>query len=160
MKKYITEIKWGCIFILALLLWMGFEKMMGWHDVNIDQHAMMTNFFAIPAIVIYILALLDKRKRDYGGVMSWKQGFVTGLIITVVIAILSPLAQFIIHNIISPDYFENIREYTVTMGEMTQENADAYFSMSSYITQSVIGALAMGVLTSAVVAAFTRKNPE
>ena len=50
MKKYMTEIKWGLIFVVAALVWMMFEKAMGWHGKNISSHAMMTNIFAIVAI--------------------------------------------------------------------------------------------------------------
>ncbi len=51
----------------------------------------MTNFFAIIAIAVYVFALLDKRKRDFGGRMTWIQGFVSGVIISIIVALLSPL---------------------------------------------------------------------
>ena len=63
MSKFRIEIKWAIIFALATLLWMAFEKSMGWHDVLIEKHAIYTNFFAIIAIAVYVLALLDKRLR-------------------------------------------------------------------------------------------------
>ena len=75
MKKYTTEIKWGLIFTIVALLWMVFERLMGWHGGNIARHATLTNLFAIPAIIIYVLALLDKRNNDLGGIMTWGQGF-------------------------------------------------------------------------------------
>lgn len=158
MKQYYTEIKWGFVFTGVALLWMVFEKLMGWHSSNISSHATMTNLFAIPAIAIYILALLDKRKTDYSGTMSWKQGVVSGLIVTVVIALLSPLAQLITHTIISPEYFPNITKHTAETSQFTQEEAAAYFNLKNYILQSIIGALIMGVATSAVIAILTRKK--
>ncbi len=39
MKKYATEIKWGLIFTIVALLWMVFERLMGWHGENIAQHS-------------------------------------------------------------------------------------------------------------------------
>lgn len=158
MKKYTTEIKWGLIFTIVALLWMVFERLMGWHGENIDQHATMTNLFAIPAIIIYVLALLDKRKRDYGGIMTWTQGFISGLIITVVVVILSPLAQYLTHTVITPEYFPNVIEYAVNSGSSTREEAEAYFTLNNYMLQSAIGGLIMGVVTSAIVAIFTKKK--
>lgn len=158
MKKYTTEIKWGLIFTAVALLWMVFERAMGWHGENIDQHVTMTNLFAIPAIIIYVLALLDKRKNDLGGIMTWGQGFTSGLIVTLVVVILSPLAQYLTHTIISPEYFANVIEYAVDSGNMTREEAEAYFSLNNYIMQSAIGGLIMGIVTSAVVAFFVKKN--
>ena len=63
MKKFALEIKWGVIFTIVLLLWMVMEKLLGWHGKHIDKHAIYTNFFAILAILIYVLALLEKRKN-------------------------------------------------------------------------------------------------
>ncbi len=158
MKKFSIEIKWGIIFAVFTLLWMAMERALGWHDVHIDKHAIYTNLFAIPAIILTALTLLDKRKNYFNGKMTWKQGFYTGLGLTVVIALLSPLSMWITNALITPHYFDNVIAYSVEQGKLTQEAAEKYFSMSSYIIQSVIGATVMGVLTSAVVAFFTKKK--
>ena len=158
MNKFSTEIKWGVIFALSTLAWAGFEKAMGWHDTHIGKHAIYTNFFALIAILIFVLALRDKRKKDYGGKMTWKQGFVSGIIISIVVAILSPLSQYIISTYIAPEYFPNIIKYVVGSGKMSQEAASSYFSLKSYMLQSAFGALTMGVVTSAIVAFFLKKQ--
>jgi len=158
MKKFSIEIKWGVIFFVATLLWMVLERIAGLHSTNIARHAIFTNLFAIVAIVIYVLALLDKRKSFYQGKMSWKEGFISGLIIAVVVAILSPLGQLITHYLITPDYLNNAIQYAVSEGKLTQDAAEAYFSIKSYIIQSVMGALFMGAVTSAIVAFFVKKS--
>lgn len=160
MGKLKTELKWGLIFIAVLMSWMIFEKLMGWHGENIESHATMTNFFALIAVVVYVIAFLDKRKNDYGGYMTWTQGFMTGFYITIVVAVLSPLAQWIIHGLISPEYFENIIDYSVQTGKMSRSEAEGYFNLTSYMIQGSLGALMMGVVTSAIVAAFTMKKPK
>lgn len=156
MNKYSIEIKWGVIFMLLSLLWMVFERVMGWHDVHIDKHALYTNIFAIPAVLVYILALRQKKQACYAGKMSWLEGFLCGLGITIVVMILAPLSQFVILNYITPHYFTHAIDYAVQQGYSTPEEAAAYFSMKSYIIQSVLGALMMGVVTSAIVAFFMR----
>ncbi len=60
------------------------ERIPGLLDVHLDKHAIFTNLVAIPAIAIYVIALLDKRKTDYGGYMTYKQGFISGIIITLI----------------------------------------------------------------------------
>lgn len=158
MKNIKIEIKWALIFTLSMLAWMFFEKSMGWHDEKIADHATYTNFFAIPAILVYVLALLDKKKNFYSGVMSYKQGVISGLIITVIVTVLSPLAQYITSTVITPDYFPNVIEYAVSSGKMTQADAEAYFNINSYMIQSVIGALVMGLVTSLIVAIFVKSK--
>lgn len=158
MKKYSTEIKWGFIFTGVMLLWMVIERLMGWHSHNIDQHVYMTNLFAIPAIAVYVFALIDKREHDYLGSMTWMQGFKCGVYITLVATILSPLAQLIIHTIITPDFFQNMIDHSVATGSVSREHALATFNLPTYMFQGVVGTLVMGIVTSAIVALFTKKR--
>jgi hypothetical protein len=158
MKKIGIEIKWGILFAVIQLLWMLGERLAGLHDENIEYHAKITNLFALVAIAVYVVALLDKRKNSYQGKMTWKQGFFAGLIITAVVTVLTPLTQYITSAIISPGHFENMIAYTVETEKMTQEAAEAYFNMKSYMIQSIIFAPVIGIVTSAIVAVFTRKK--
>ncbi|SEG32207.1 DUF4199 domain-containing protein [Algoriphagus boritolerans] len=158
MKGRKIEIKWGVLFILVGLIWMVFEKTMGWHDVHIDKHATYSMFIAPIAIAIYVFALLDKKRNYYGGKMTFKQGFVSGLFITLVVVILSPLSQYITSTYITPGYFNKVIEYSVSSGKMEQQAAEDYFNLHNYMIQAVTGAAIMGVLTSALVAIFVRSK--
>lgn len=158
MKNVRIEIKWGVLFILVGLIWMVFEKAMGWHDVHIDQHATYSMFIAPIAIAIYVFALLDKKRNFYGGRMSYMQGLVSGLIVTGVVVILSPLSQYITSTYITPEYFNNVIAYSVSSRQMEQQAAEEYFNLKSYIIQSTIFAAVMGLITSAVVAIFVRSK--
>lgn len=134
------------------------EKSLGWQDALLEKHATYTLFYAPIAIAIYVFALLDKKRNFYQGRMNYLQGFISGLIITLVVVILTPLSQYISHEYISPEYFPNIIKLSVESGQMTQEEAEGHFTLMSYIHQSLIFAAFMGVITSAVVAIFTRSK--
>jgi uncharacterized membrane protein YvlD (DUF360 family) len=95
---------------------------------------------------------------DYNGKMTWKQGFISGIILSVIIAIISPLTQYITSTVITPDYFTNVIKFVVDSGKMGQEAAEGYFNLKSYVLQSIFGALTMGIVTSAVVAFFVKKQ--
>ncbi len=157
MKRAI-EVKWGLIFVTVALLWMVLERMAGLHGPRIEQHATWTNLFAIPAIAVYVLALRDKRERDLGGTMTFGQGFVSGLIITAVVAGLAPLSQWLTHTVVTPDYFANAIAAAERLGMSSTSAAEAYFNLSNYIRLGVVGGLAMGVVTSVVVAFLVRKS--
>lgn len=158
MKKFAIEIKWAILFVVVQLIWMVSERIAGLHDENISKHAIATNFFAFVAIAVYVVALLDKRKNDFNGKMTWIQGFISGLIITLGVTILTPLTQYLTVEVITPHYFDNMIRYAVENGLQTQEEAEGYFNVRSYMIQSVMTAPIMGLATSAIIAIFTRKK--
>ena len=157
MNKVSIEFKWALIFTVVALLWMVLEKVTGLHDEYIDYHMYLTNLFAIPAIWMMVLALKDKKKNFYNGQMSYKQGLISGIILSVFIALLSPLSQWITSNVITPDYFDNAISRSVELGYFdTVAEAEANFNFRNYVVQGVIGALVMGILTTAVAMIFIR----
>jgi hypothetical protein len=151
------EIKWAIIFSIAGLLWMVLEKVSGLHDVYIDYHVYLTNLFAIPAITIMVLALKEKKSVFYNGKMTYKQGLISGLILSIIIAIISPLTQYITTYFITPDYFPNVIKRSVELEYYsTITEAQAYFNYENYAIQGAIGALVMGILTTAIAMLFLR----
>lgn len=160
MQQYRIEIKWALIFVGMTFLWMIGERLVGLHDELIAHHPTWTNLIAIPAIMIYVLALRDKRDNFHQGIMSWGQGFKAGAIMTVIIALLSPLSQYITSTLITPNYFANAIEYSVSSGATTQEEAEAFFNLKSYLIMAPIGALVMGLVTSAIVAIFVKRKAD
>lgn len=153
------EIMWAVYFIVVALLWMIFEKAMGWHDVHIADHAVYTNFFSIVAILVVVLYMKAK-KQQLGNENNYKNLLLGGIGVSIFIAILSPISQFIIHEFITPEYFTNIINYSVENGILTQEEAESNFNFSTYIIQSSFVGLVMGIVTSAIVAIFFRKSNE
>lgn len=156
LQKYKIEIKWALIFFGFTLLWSLLERLFGLHDTHIDKHPIVTNFFAIPAITIYVLALRDKKKSFYNGSITYSQAFISGVIMTVIITVLNPLTQWIISNVITPDYFKNAVDFSVDSGKTTMEEAKAFFNYKSYALLGTVWVLVMGIITSAIVSLFIR----
>ncbi len=158
MKDLKIEIKWAVIFTLTTLAWMFIEKSLGWHDEKIAEHYYLSNIFAVVAIAVYVFALRDKKINFYKSQMNYKEGFISGVILTLFVTLLSPLAQYVTSEFITPEYFNNIIVYSVQEGKMTQEEAKAYFNTKSYMIQATIGAFVMGLITSVVVAFFVKSK--
>src|SRR5690554_1926952 len=157
MKSIKIEVKWAILFSIMGLLWMVLEKVSGLHGEYLDYHLYLTNLFAIPAIIVMVMALKDKKKNFYNGQMSYKQGLISGIILSVFIAALSPLTQWITSYVITPEYFPNVIKRSVEVGYYaTTEEAEAYFNYPNYAKQSAIGALIMGVVTVAITMIFIR----
>lgn len=161
MKNLKLELKWAIIFTLMTLAWMVLEKVSGLHGKYIDYHLYLTNLYAIPAIIVMVMALKDKKKNFYDGRMTYMQGLISGVIISVIIAILSPGTQWIISYVITPEYFPNVIQRSVEIGYFnTTAEAEAQFNYANYAKQSTIAALVMGVLTTAIAMIFIRTKGE
>jgi len=153
MKKFAIEIKWGIRYFFAFLVWVYVEKMSGYYNEKINDYFLYSMLFTFIAIFIYVMSINDKKKNYFHNNMDWKQGSVTGIFMTIVIAILMPLCQIIIHKGMAPEFFPNMIENSVSKGTK-MEDAKAYFNLSSYIFQSVFSVLSFGVVISAIVAYF------
>lgn len=158
MQNRTTEIKWAVIFIAVSILWMWGEKLAGLHGPRIAEHEKYSMFFILPAVAIYVMGLHNKRIKDYGGYMTWKQGFVAGFFITLFVTVVTPLTQWFTLNVISPEYFPNVINYSVAKGELTQEQAADHFSLKNYILLSTGFSFVMGILTSAFVALLVKRT--
>lgn len=162
MKNFSIEIKWTLRFILLVLAWAIGEKFMGLHDQHIDQYALYTNLFGIPALVFYFLAIAEKKKYFFNNQMTWTQGFVSGVVLSFFIAILMPIAQLVIYKSITPHFFETIIEYKTKSPSLKHhiavEDAQAYFNLKSFMIQSVFSALSMGTISGAIASLFLKSK--
>lgn len=159
MKNIKIEIKWAVFFAIMTLSWMLLEKLSGLHGKHIDYHLYLTNLFAVPAIWFMVLELKDKKKNFYNGRMTYMQGLVSGIILSLIIAVLSPLTQWIISYVITPEYFPNVIKRSVELGYYkTTAEAQAHFNYKSYAISSTIFAFVFGVVTTAVVMLFLCKK--
>ena len=158
MRNLKIEFKWAIIFTITTLAWMFLEQTLGWHDEKIADHYWLSMLYMPVAIFLYILALREKRRRFYNKQLTWRQGFLSGFVVSVFATALSPLAQNLTHYYITPEYFPNIIEYSVTNELMTLGAANEYFNITNYIMQSAIGVLIGGLMLLAIAAFILRRK--
>ena len=156
--RYRTELKWALIFAVMYLAWMLAERLAGFHGSRLAQQPFVGALVLVPSIAVYTLALLDKRKTWYGGRMSYRQSFVSGCVLTVLIVAFSPINQALTYGVISPDFFSNAIEYTTAHRILSREQAMHQFSLGNYIVISIVAGLNTGVVFSAVISGFTRSK--
>ena len=138
------------------LVWTLLEKTLGWHDESIADHWWLTLFFFPFAIIMYVLAMQETKRRIYNGIISWQQYFISGLLIALFVALLSPLAQYITHGFITPEYFETVKNYSITNDLMKIEEANELFHIDNYKWKAAIGEFLSGAITAIIVAIFLR----
>ena len=156
MKKFKIEFKWAVIMSIIFLAWMTLEKQLGFHDEKIKWQIAFTMLIILPNFLLYYLALSDKKKNYYNGEMNWRQGFISGVVLSFIVVFFSPITQFITHEFISPNYFDKLIAYSIESKKLTLEEAQKYFNLTAYIWQSISGGLSFGVVIGAIVAYILR----
>ncbi len=151
MKKFAVEIKWGIRYAFLWILWLFIEKNSGYYEAKISDYTLYSMLFIVVTLFVYYVAIKEKKKDFFKNEMSWKQGCVTGIFLTIVMAILTPFCQIIFHKAIAPEFFPNMIEYSVSKGN-SREIAENYFNLSSFIIQNVFSTLSLGVVISAIMA--------
>ena len=78
-------------------------------------------------------------------------------ILSIIISLISPLTQWITSYVITPAYFANVILRSVELGYyQTIADAQANFNYKNYAMQGMVGALVMGMLTTAIAMIFLR----
>ena len=156
MEKFGIEIKRAAIITLALCAWGLIEKKMGLHsDFSNIIISLLLQYLLI--ILLLFIAFIDKKKNFYNNQWTFKQAFKFGLFLTGLLTILNPLAQYILYESISPDYFENIIEYQLAKGRSTREELLSIHNIDLKIREGVTNTLSIGVIFTAMFA-FILKN--
>lgn len=156
MEKFGIEIKWAALITLSLCGWNYVEKMMGWHDdFSMVIASILIQFLIL--IVLMFFAFIDKKRNAFANQWTFMQAFKFGLFLTGLLTIFSPLAQYIIYQSISPDYFSNIIEYQLAKGKYTKESLLEIHNIDLKIREGVTNTLSIGVIFTALFA-FVLKN--
>ena len=158
MNKIKIELKWAFIFTIFTLVWWLLEKTLGWHDEKIANHFWLTLLFFPFVVFMYVLAIREKRRRHYSKRITWKQAFLSGLLLSIFAAALSPISQYITHNYITPEFFVNVKESSITNNLMSIEAANEYFNLNGYMYRSIIACIVGGSLVSALVGFLLRRK--
>lgn len=158
MNSIKIELKWAFLFTIMSVAWLFLEKVVGLHGEHIDKHPIYTNLFAIPAILFYVLALKEKKKKHYKSKFTYMNGVISGFILTLIITLLAPLGTYISVELISPEFFENAIKASVEMEYYTQEEAVDFFNTHNYMLQSLMFAPVFGIITTLIVSIFVRSK--
>lgn len=152
------EIKWGLIFSFVSLLWITIGYLFGFQTKYPTMHVVFSMLFAIPAILMMYLGIAEKRRVN-GDKISFKQAFITGLGISIVVALLTPVVQYIFHKFINPGFFERMIEVAIAGGQSLQQ-AEATFNLKMYAFGGAIFGLIIGAITSLILAAILRSKED
>jgi uncharacterized membrane protein len=156
MKKNTLEIKWAFVLTLTQLLWIACEKQAGLYTVHIEDYPIYTNLFFFPALVVYLLALHDFRKKQGNETLSYKQGLFTGLRIMYISTMLSPIT--ITFRFIFFDLLSNLNSFFFDKTGVLPVDSGSNSSFLWILITGFIATPVIGFILSAIIPLFFREK--
>jgi len=157
MEKFKIEFKWASVFTAINLIWIYVEKHLGLHDEHIDYHSIVSLVMLLPFSFCIFMSLKQKREEYYKGEMTWQKAFFSGALLSLLVAGLSPGPIYVMTQYISPDFFEIAQNASAERG-VSAELTKQLFNLNTYISQAIMFYLAFGVMISAVVGLFVKRQ--
>uniref|UniRef100_UPI00404980E0 DUF4199 domain-containing protein n=2 Tax=Flavobacterium sp. TaxID=239 RepID=UPI00404980E0 len=158
MKQFSIEFRWAFTYLLAQTLWIMLEKTLGFHQEKIQYQPVFSMLFIFVLILIYTLAIREKKAKVYQGNMTWREGFVSGLMLTLIMALFTTMTEYTKHNVISPYFLDNMKALILKEGKMSVENANEFFSFSNTLSQSIFYVISVGVVITSIVSLIVRSK--
>lgn len=137
------------------MLFLSFEKAMGWHDEHIQYHIVYSLLIIFPQALLFYFALIEKKKKYYQGKITWQQAFLSGGVLSLLIAGISPATMYYMHTFLSPNFLPLAIEKFVASGG-DEATAQSYHSLEAYIKNAILFNVSMGIVLSAIVGVFVK----
>ncbi len=156
-SKFKTEVKFGLVIGLLTIIWLLGEYSTGLHHKHHDLFLIVTNFvYIIPLTGIY-MGISDKRKNYYNHSLTFGQGVLTGLIISVIYSLIAGIGQYCYHVIINPGYFDLMIAKSQEHG-VSKEEAAKYFNTYNYTMSVVVADFVVGLFASLLHSAILKRK--
>ena len=167
-KKMITKSDQRSALVIAfvLFLWTILMYLTGFHTQYIRWQGIISAIsFLIPFIGIY-WAVSHKRDKVYFGTINFLQALLSGVIITVIYSLISPLLMWVYVTVINPSFFRAHIEFDRSriLLEVAAENQAQYltestehFTLLPFLLSNLIISLISGAIISLIVALVVKK---
>ena len=150
-EKFRIEFRWSSIFTAISIVWVYAEKYLGLHDTYIEYHSIVSLVLLIPFALSIYMCLRAKKETIYKGNMSWQKAFVSGALLSLLVAALSIGTTYVMVEYVSPKFFEIAIQKSVAQGA-DKDMIQQFFNLNAYISQGIMFYLAFGVMISAILA--------
>lgn len=150
-----SALKWGIVIGILSLLWHVLEKFTGFDSDFIEYHTTAGMFFLVPFIMIYVMALLQKRNEN-GGTLSYIDGLKHALYIAVFSIPFVMLATYLKVKMISPDFQSDMIDFLITTGA-EQADVESAFSDMGILSSSALFSM-FGVIAGALAMIFIKRD--
>jgi hypothetical protein len=160
------ELKWGVMIGAANMVWLYLSYYLGMHESGLVMIQVMTLISVLISVIGYLLALRALAKKFPE--IEYLEGIRSGAIIAGVVALFAAVAQVGYFKLVNPGFTDQMVELTrsyylesgLSENEAGQfaEGAKKTFGMVSYMIQSALGAVIIGMISTAIMMLFLRRR--
>ncbi len=150
------EIRYALIVVLFTFLWWIFEYLLGVHDIYI-RYNLVFSILGLSVIGAGTMLSIWSRREDRFTGLSFSEAFKSGMIVTLIVVIFTPLVQFFFHTVINPEYLPNLIERSVNLAyeygrsaHKARELGISLFTVANMMWIVPLGYLISGAAFSAV----------
>ena len=151
-----TELKWAFILGIVTFLWFVLEKISGFDAEFIEYHQTIGYFHLIPFILVYYLALMQKKNLDLGGFMSLIEGVKASALIAILSVPFILVAAYLKVTLLSPDFLDNMMDFMITTG-VDEAVATKAMSLTGFLLATAGYALS-GFVFGAIISFFLKNK--
>lgn len=147
------ETKWSLIISLLAFLLFNVEMLLGLHEPEMFDNWQIADPLLSLAIFLFGYWMMFRQKRDLqlGGHMSWRKGFWTGAIATLLLIPPSTLLVYVFITWINP-------MFPLVFAEKTGQYDYMRDSVGLFLTGHVLSTMLVGLLLSVILPFFLRKS--
>ncbi len=159
------ELKWGVIIGLAGMLWLYVSYYIGMHEsLAAIQGVCLVSFLVSTAGFIFALRAIRKNEPE----IEYLEGLKSGTIIAGITAVVAAISQVGYFKLINPGWTKFMVAETRSHFEKEGASKEAVelavtgawktFALKSYLIQSMLCAVVIGIILSAIIMLFLRKR--
>lgn len=150
------------LFVVVLIITDMFREQM------MDKSNLMSTIYMIILFAVIILTQIQVRENSYGGIMSFSKAFGTGMLLTLAVAGMFAVFNFIFYSFISPDVLgeaKTLAENTMKEQGKSQEEIDMAMKFTGFaftpvgiLVTTIIFYPIFGLILSLLASLFTQRN--
>jgi len=159
MNKVRTELKWGIILPVAMLLLMCAQYFTGLQSAeHINTGGIVDFIFGVIIIpvIVYYLGIREKRDTDNNGRISWGEGVISGFTIALIAVPFSVIGLYFFLEVVNPHYFQTMIDLSLNIG-YPLEVVEKQYNLENYLMMTAGSTLFGGVVISMLIALILRK---
>jgi len=164
-----TEIKYGLITGFSVCGWMLLQFFLGFHTTHLEYGSVANQLSLLILIIGWYLMLRAKREKDFGGALSFNQGFKAGVVASSITAAIITVFSQLYNRVINPGWTQRAYEWQMArlrdsgtseadLAQLRQSyEASIHAPLVSQILSGLVGSAVMGIVIAAIICVMMRR---